>query len=252
NTARELESQFNGQTKDKIILAIEETYAKSYEDQEKIYNIMKTMISEDVLSVRSLYKQHEICKSYLNLILTSNKPHALHLEERDRRITVAYFQTNPYTPPSTNVLSTLIEQELPYLYHYLLTTSWDVYKASKPFDTPDKANLIKRSSTPINLIILALYNKDYEFIADSITEEEGIGLYGADKIYRDAAISFINDKPTTLSKNELYIFIQYFYPKITSVKTFKDYFISLGIMWFTQIKHDHLGGKRLAGIKLKE
>lgn len=242
NTARELESQFNGQLSNKILLAIEETYAKSYEDQEKIYNLLKTVITDTSLSIRKLYSDHATRPNLVNVILTSNKPHALHLEASDRRVTVAHYQSIPLKQvlPETGSQTFVndIEAELPMFYAYLLKVETDQQLARQALLTKDKQSLIDRSQPTQLLIVQKIIQGDFGFLQEAIIPNSGAIPSYSQHTYEALILLIESSKTTSLTKSDLIIIIKQFYPSFNP-NNIRDMFESQGASWTPRHYHTY-------------
>jgi hypothetical protein len=165
-TGKMLRSKYNGWAHDALMVLGEEKDCDQRADTE----MMKTLVTGDVIQIEEKYRTSFECGNRMNFIFTSNHPDAFHLAEGDRRHFVwsvaaaakeaAFYDTYGAWLKSEAGLSALMDHLL-----NLDLTGFDPH--ARPPMTRAKLDMIERSKSDLDL-----------WLTDALTDEYIDGCIG--------------------------------------------------------------------------
>ncbi len=166
----ELDSEFTGYFKNKLLVLVDEIETLSGDKDTKIQARLRNLITEPTISIRSMYTEHRDVKNFCNLIMASNKPEPVKVPPNDRRYNVGIYQPRPLIEVLSNKEIDTIDEELVKFYHYLMTRPADKNLARVPLMTVAKQQMIKTSRSSVDMTSDALLQGDVEFFWDQLTD----------------------------------------------------------------------------------
>ena len=88
--ANQLDSDFNSWMRNKQFVFGEEIYMSDRRDRETAMGTLKSLVTNEYVSVNTKFRPEETFKNYVQFYLTANQANALALDSADRRITVVH------------------------------------------------------------------------------------------------------------------------------------------------------------------
>lgn len=158
--------QYNAHMQQCLILFIDEFDIKDDKQMSRAYNKLKNYITERTQTIRAMRSNQKQCASFTNVILATNVPVAVKLEDNDRRINIP--------PKQTKKLADLykwrdkIKGELSDFCAYLRGYEVNAHKATHPLMNQARLDMIKAGRSSHEEFFIAFRNGDLAYFQDHI------------------------------------------------------------------------------------
>jgi hypothetical protein len=156
----ELNSQFNGFIKNKLLICVDEVETKSLMNEGNVLANLRNYITEPKVQLREMHQSMVQVTNNTNWIMNSNKANAVSIPKNDRRFNVGKYQPEKLVITEAEVDG--IEAELQGFYDYLVHYTVDHYAVNTPLATQDKEDMVAISSSS-DAVADALLEGDFGF-----------------------------------------------------------------------------------------
>ena len=168
-----LEDQFNSYLENTLILFVDEANLTDVNNEKKVWNKIKSIITEDRITIRGMRRNPLVRENFINVIMPTNEYTPLKLEKEDRRINISPRQESPL-PLTDHEIDELIPQELMQFCQYLAAYKIDRQLARKPLKNEAREDMIDASKTSIDLFFDAIIQGDLSFFRGFIDKSPGL------------------------------------------------------------------------------
>ena len=172
-----LEEDFNGFMEDCVILMIDESKTTQIKNYEKVMSLLKNVIVEPRIQIRRMRTDAYMVPNYLNLIVASNHPDAIHISPTDRRFNVGNYQANKLFLDEHDIEA--IQNELWDFARILRSIKTDTVQAKTPLENEARRRMMYLTETSISISARSILEGNLEFFIDSLPSEVGLPT-GAD------------------------------------------------------------------------
>lgn len=160
---RDLDSTFNGQMEKALILWVDEAEVALQRGASLITADLKGYITEPSISIRRMHMMQYEARSYMNVILASNKGEIITIDPSDRRFNVAPFQPNKLEL-TTEEYEEGLASELPRFAEYLTSRPADKEIARTALNNQAKQKMINIGMSSTEVVSKALLEGDFKFL----------------------------------------------------------------------------------------
>ncbi len=188
-TIPNLEDNFNGYMDQCLILFIDEVDTDQIKSMPKLISRLKTLITEPKIALRAMRTDLYEVPNHLNIIMASNQPNSMRIEDNDRRFNVSARQDTKLLMPneSGTDLVSRINDELQDFTNYLMSRPADRSLARITIENESKLLLQKTTQTSTEEISQALLNGDLEYFVQNrpcITPKQNLknSIFDVDEI----------------------------------------------------------------------
>lgn len=207
----ELISEFNGWAERALIGFIDEIEVDALEQGKPTEGKIRNLITEPMLSIRRMRTNAYNAPSFINLILSSNKPHPVRIPPSDRRFNVAQFQPKRFKT-TTHEVEVELPKEVQAFANYLLTRRADVNLAAQIIESEDR-NLIKSlSMTSVDHIANAITSGNLAALTEYLPDENNHDPVAS--MYAALMKSFIVNKENKITRDQLRILFEHTIGKV--------------------------------------
>ncbi len=167
-TLANLKGDFNAFLDTTLVLFIDEVDTDQLHKIDELIPRLKNMITEPRLAIRALYTELKESRSYLNIIMASNKLNSMRIEANDRRFNVCPRQEKPLFKPGEEKAEfvKMITNELPRFADYLRSREASLDNAAKAIENDAKRLMQAITQAAIEEVIEALKNGNLAFFID--------------------------------------------------------------------------------------
>lgn len=163
----QLENDFNAFLEDSVLVMIDEAQREGLKSEEKVLAKLKHYITEDHISIRRLYANHFLAKSFTSFIIASNEDAPLFIAYNDRR-----FNVSPPQPNKIRISAKEIErinEELDDFATYLASREADEALARTPLLNKAREDMMARTQTTPDRVAAAFKTGDLSFFIEAHT-----------------------------------------------------------------------------------
>lgn len=200
----ELEEKYNGWMEDALFGFIDEIHVPNSTRSEIIMSELRNAITEPTITVRNMREMAYEISNYINLIMSSNKPDPVKINEGDRRFNIGIFQTQKIKLNKHDVHVT-IPNELEAFTHYIMTRriqSLDIDAANTVMHTDTRQHVIDTSRTSLDELGDQLKKGDLEKLWDSMPDLNLIAeLHGTNSATASAYANIIKREILYIHEN---------------------------------------------------
>ncbi|MDL2342416.1 MAG: DUF5906 domain-containing protein [Patescibacteria group bacterium] len=187
----DLEEKYNGWMENALFGFIDEIHVPNSTRVEAIMSDLRNAITEPTISVRNMHMMSYEITNYINLIMSSNKPDPVRINEGDRRFNIGIFQSQKIKLNKHDV-DVVIANELESFTHYIMTRPVDVDTANTVMHTDTRQHVIDTSRTSLDELGDQLKSGDLEKLWDSMPDLNLMAeLHGSDSATASAYASII-------------------------------------------------------------
>ena len=162
-----LEEQFNAQFEDALLVMFDEFRLDTSKLADKVYNKLKNMIGEPVITIREMRQTRVQRRVYFNCLFASNDRDVVRIPRDDRRFNVAPRQAFPLnTIVHVPLLLENIQRELPYFAGALGAMIIDINLAEIPLQNNARLGLQELSETTVDGFVQSLETGDFDYFLD--------------------------------------------------------------------------------------
>ncbi|MET0087587.1 MAG: primase-helicase family protein [Sedimenticola sp.] len=232
-TLPNLEDNFNKFMGHCLLLFIDEVDTDQVRDMPKLMARLKNMITEARIQLRAMRIDLREVPNHLNLIMASNQPNSMRIEENDRRFNVCPRQEQRLLKNGKGgeKLVAKIHEELPDFANYLVSRTADPERARTTLETDAKRELQTITQTAIEEVAEALREGNLQyFIVHAPTGEsnfedritfggESVNLVDEYRvIIRCAHDIYLSGKSHVLNHRELFVLFEVLVGKMPHTK----------------------------------
>lgn len=163
-----LEEKYNTYMKESLLLMVDEVSVDEHAKRDEIKNRLKSMITEEYVSVRAMHRDAVNTKTYSSFVLASNDYCPMVIEASDRRYFVPEYVKDRLD--TSDAIHLVLEAETPRLYGYLMGLDIDHELVMFPPMTAAKKDMIQMSATDTENLLLLLQNGDLKGLMDHLPE----------------------------------------------------------------------------------
>jgi len=173
-TLPNLEDQFNKFTEQCIVLFVDEVDTDQIRHMDKLMAKLKNLITETKVSVRAMRTDLRETVNYQNIIMASNQPNSMRIEQNDRRFNVAPRQEDKLFKPEDDptMFISRIKEELPAFADFLKSFAANEAAARTTLDNDAKRLMQTITQTSIEEVAQAIINGDLEFFLQLSPKDE--------------------------------------------------------------------------------
>lgn len=208
---REINTQFNGYMEKAFWMWVDEAEQSDFRDKGLVNADLKNFITEPRISIRKMYTAAYEVENYMTWILASNQGHIIKLDPDDRRFTVCVYQEEKLDPTDEELRT--LDSELMDFAVYLASRPADQNKARKPLNNTAKQKMIQLNRIAIDAASDAILAGNLEFFYNLMPqgELELLPRYEqeAARQYQKLIEHIIKDNPATLTREELFVMLEY-------------------------------------------
>jgi len=232
-TLPNLEEQFNKFTEQCIVLFIDEVDTNQIRHMDKLIARLKNMITEPKISMRAMRTDLRETFNYLNIIMASNQPNSMRIEQNDRRFNVAPRQEEILFKPEDNPVEFIstVREELPEFADFLKTFPACQTTARTALDNEAKQQMQTITQTAIEEVVQAIITGDIDFFFLLLPDNQGLSckpsyfdgkeIHLSDEYYRimeDALKHCKDGKSHFMNHLDLYVLTEFLVGKMPSTK----------------------------------
>jgi hypothetical protein len=162
----ELNEPYNTYMESCFVVFIDEVETKALANEKGVAAKIRNFITEEIITLRAMYRNGSPTRNYANIIFSSNKPDPISVPKNDRRTNVAKYQ--PIKLGMTQAEIDGIEDELQDFYDYMAMYAVDLIAVKTPIESADRDNLISISESSVDTISSALLEGDMGFFIDQM------------------------------------------------------------------------------------
>jgi len=211
----DLDDKYNEYMQECILLMVDESKRTQIRDQEKVMARLKQCITDPVVPVRAMRTDHYLAKNYMNVIVTSNFPDPLTLEQSDRRFNVGDYQPEKLFLTDGDIKQ--IRSELPDFASILLHLKADKNQAKTPLQNQARKNLMFLTQTSLEVVFGAITTGNLQFFIDDLPTDDTLSVDPMATMKRDAYInvlreaqaSFDHKEPHRLTRDQVWTLADY-------------------------------------------
>jgi hypothetical protein len=207
----ELISEFNGWCERGLIAFIDEIEVDALEQGKPTEGKIRNLITEPTLSIRRMRTNAYNAPSYINLILSSNKPHPVRIPIGDRRFNVGQFQPVRFKT-TTHEVENVLPKEVPGFAHYLLTRKADINLAAQILESEDRDLIKQLSMTSVDHIANAIVKGELSALAEYLPDENNHDPIAS--MYAALVRSFIVSNQRSITRDQLRIIFEHTVGKV--------------------------------------
>lgn len=175
-----LEEDFNPFMEDCILLMIDESKTSQIKNYEKVMALLKNVIVEPHIQIRRMRTDAYMARNYMNLIVASNHPDAIHVSPTDRRFNVGVYQPNKLNLRDQDIEN--IADELWDFAVILRSVEADQRMARTPLENDSRRKLMYLSETSVSVAAGAIMLGNLEFFIDCLPSADYATPSGADVV----------------------------------------------------------------------
>ncbi len=212
----ELNERYSHYLLNNFVLFIDEIETEALDNEKGAAAKLRNWITEPTVTIRAMHTGSQDGVNYNNLIVASNKPNSVKLNQNDRRYNVAIFQ--PHRLMLTDKEIDRIDTELQAFHDYIMTRPASKRVAGSLVNTQDRQALISLSQTSIDVAVNALIAGDLEFFIDQLPSDESFktNALKMNKVtdYKETLLHIIartdkSDGSCSISRDELQVIFGY-------------------------------------------
>lgn len=206
---QELDSQFNGFLERCQLLWIEEAEASAFRNASVMDANFKSYIVEPFISVRHMFQAPYEVRSFINMIISSNKDDPVVLDPHDRRFSIGAFQALKLLITEAGV-EALGKAAFPF-YCYLMAYKADRARARTPLNNAAKLQMIHINRPSIDVLCDALLAGHLQFFRDQRPSGplDSLPRFEQDKAAAYAALVDKLPKMGNITRDEIFILADY-------------------------------------------
>jgi hypothetical protein len=165
-----LEEDFNPFMEDCVLLMIDESKTSQIKNYEKVMALLKNVIVEPRIQIRRMRTDAYMATNYMNLIVASNHPDAIHISPTDRRFNVGVYQPNKLNLTEHDIER--IQEELWDFAIILRVIKADQELARIPLVNEARERMMYLTETSISVAARAIMEGNLEFFIDSLPSDD--------------------------------------------------------------------------------
>lgn len=171
-TLPNMEDQFNAFFEKCLVLFIDEVDTDQIRDMPKLIARLKNMITEEKISLRAMRVDLREAPNHLNIIMASNKPNSMRIEDNDRRFNVCPRQENKLLTGGENGADFIknIQDELCEFSDYLKTYNTNRNIAGTSLENSAKKDLQRITQTAMEEVAEALLTGNINYFIENQPE----------------------------------------------------------------------------------
>jgi hypothetical protein len=158
-TAAVFTDSFTGWIEPLLFCYIDEVQVSNQLQAAAVSSTLRTWITEHTLPVRHMQAASVDIRSYVNFILSSNKPDPVVVEENDRRYNFGIFQSKKLSITREEIFDG-IPAELTAFTAYIMTRAASKQKASEIIRTQTRQNVIESSRSSLDDVGMSIKSGD--------------------------------------------------------------------------------------------
>jgi hypothetical protein len=206
--------QFNAFLETSLIVNVDEVRLDSSRGESaKLLAMVKNLITEPTVDIRSMRQNSRQAKSYSNFIFTSNDYDAMRIDRTDRRFNIAPRQETPISVTQAEVDA--LKLELFDFAGFLASYPADLDRARRPIETEAKEIMRKHGLDSVEQLVDAVLGGDLSFVIRMLSfgmdfRESGVWVE-VDKVVRRWAEAANTGKVCVIRRRDLYMLYRYGY-----------------------------------------
>lgn len=165
STAAVFSDGFNGWLENLLFCYIDEVQVSNQQHSAAVSATLRSWITEHTLPMRQMQTTKYDARSYVNFILSSNKPDPVVVEDHDRRYNFGVFQPKKLIITREEIFEG-IPAELTAFTAYIMTRKADKQAASTIIRTQTRQNVIESSRSSLDDVGMSIKNGDIEKLWD--------------------------------------------------------------------------------------
>lgn len=212
-----LEEDFNGFMEETVILMVDESKSSQLKNQEKAMALLRNVIVEPKIQIRRMRTDAYMVNNYLNVIIASNHPDAIHIPASDRRYNVGHYQPNKLNLTAEDIAC--LEDELWDFVRILRSMTADAEKAKTPLMNQPRSQMMYLTQTSIEVAAQAILDGNLEFFIDMLpTDNFATGGFDAVaqmttdrfiEVLREAELQVKRGEPHRLTRDQCKVLMAY-------------------------------------------
>ena len=170
-----LEEQYNGFLEDTLLVMFDEFRLDASRAADKVYNQLKHMITEPVITIRNMWQRATQRQVFFNCMFASNDRDLIRVPKDDRRFNVAPRQEIPLKNiVDPTLLLEDIERELPAFTGGLLAMEPDRRTANTVLENAARRELQMLSETTVDGFCAALSDGDMDYFLSVLDMDQAM------------------------------------------------------------------------------
>ena len=222
-TMKNTEEQYNAAIASACLLWLDEFHVDSSRNGRTVMDKLKNLVTEEEMAVRAMRTNTYMAPSYANLIVATNHPDPLALDENDRRFNVAPPQERSIH--ITHDEAEAIESELTPFTSYLWNYDVDMEATRTPLKNDARANMIMAAQNSVDGFFSALRNGDLDFFlglsqSGMLNQYDLIKYNNFEEVLRKWCLQYKepNNNPVKIEREDLQIVYEYCVGNVTTAK----------------------------------
>ncbi len=165
----QLEDQFNGYLEHTVFLYIDESEISAVPNVSKLIAYVKNLIVEPQISVRHMHQMAKMVTNNVNVIISSNKPDPMEIDQTDRRFNVGVFQNQKIH--MTDKRLEALKEELYYFAGFLLKYEVNNEWLRLPLDNEPRRRLMYLTQNSIDDVAKSVLAGDFQYLLDIMPDQ---------------------------------------------------------------------------------
>jgi len=208
-----LEDQFNQQFEEAVLVLISEADVEAVRNQRRVMERLRELITDTPISIRPMRGTRYDARSFTSLMMSSNQPASLDIDEEDRRINVAPRQDEAIRP-SDEFLNNL-DDELAMFAAHMASVTVDTQAVRRPIQTEARRRLQLISGNSQTDVSSALLDGNLDFFLELMPEANRMDASASiladsyKKIVDEMCRHAVEGTEHRLSRNQLHVIFDY-------------------------------------------
>lgn len=201
---KELNSGFNGIFDDKLFVILNEIESSEKMDS-RVAEDIKMIVTDEYMTIRRLYKDPIMKKTFFNVQMFTNNLAALKLKPNDRRWSLIKTSDTKLDviadAMGVGILKFIevLKAEVLDFWTLIMLYQNDLEKAKKTLDTELKNNLIENTTSKLELVCKKILSKDLKWLSNEIDDS----VYGSRNLKMFNAHQFEKELAEDFEKNRI-------------------------------------------------
>lgn len=217
-----ISESYNSFLRKNIILVVDEFNINDIDNSNRVWNKLKTYITETQLPIRAMRTEQVLAENFSNLIFTTNEDDILNIDHSERRLNIPPRQEQPHI--NLHKFRHKLKHEVGAFANYLRGYKVNEFHARTVIKTDARLQAIEASRSSVQTIFDAIKQGDLDFFIENLLERPpaDVNTFLTYSRYKEIVAGWMNRRgeEELITNEELLDVYQYLQPhnKVAMVK----------------------------------